>query len=128
MKTLETLPEHCFTVHIKPTTFGDHVAKGLVEFFKIFTPAMGISKEAQVEDVDVEIDDDDEADDTITPVSGSPGKLQLPKLIYWFLSLGEGVKETIDGNSIKLEFDDPRDKTRETKIGGRKSNVVNDEL
>ncbi len=35
---------------------------------------MGISKEAQVEDVDVEIDEDDEADDTITPVSGSPGK------------------------------------------------------
>jgi len=37
VKTLESLPEHCFSVHIKPTTFGDHFAKGLVEFFKIFT-------------------------------------------------------------------------------------------
>jgi len=90
------------------------------KFFKIFTPAMGISKEARVEDVDVELDDeDDAADDTITPISGSSG---------------EGVRETIDGNSIKLEFDDPRDKgkkgseTRETNIGGKKANVVNDEL
>lgn len=90
------------------------------KFFKIFTPAMGISKEAQVEDVEVEIDDeDDAADDTITPVSGTPG---------------EGVKETITDNSIKIEFDDPRDKgkkgseTRETNIGGKKPNVVNDEL
>jgi hypothetical protein len=80
---------------------------------------MGISKEARVEDVDVKLDDDedDAADDTITPVSGTPG---------------EGVRETIDGNSIKIEFDDPRDKkgsgTRETNIGDRKTNVVNDEL
>jgi len=89
------------------------------KFFKIFTPAMGISKEARVEAMEVELDDeDDAADDTITPISGSPG---------------EGVRETIDSNSIKIEFDDPRDKgkkgsdTRETNIG-KKANVVNDDL
>jgi len=50
------------------------------KFFKIFTPAMGISKEARVEDVDVELDDeDDAADDTITPISGTPGNFNPQK-------------------------------------------------
>lgn len=67
------------------------------KFFKIFNPAMGIAKDAKVEDVEVDLDDvDDEPEEpTITPVSGTPG---------------EGIKETIDSNSIKIEFDDPRDK------------------
>jgi len=65
------------------------------KFFKIFNPAMGISKDAKVEDVEVDLDDVDDEEPTITPVSGSSG---------------EGIKETIDSNSIKLEFDDPREK------------------
>jgi len=65
------------------------------KFFKIFNPAMGISKDAKVEDVEVDLDDVEDEEPTITPVSGSSG---------------EGIKETIDSNSIKLEFDDPREK------------------
>lgn len=46
------------------------------KFFKIFNPAMGIAKDAKVEDVEVDLDDvDDEPEEpTITPVSGTPGK------------------------------------------------------
>ena len=79
------------------------------KFFKIFNPAMGISKDAKVEDVEVDLDDVEDEEPTITPVSGSSGNFRKQKQkIKNFL--GEGIKETIDSNSIKLEFDDPREK------------------
>jgi heat shock protein beta len=66
-------------------------------FFKIFNPAMGIAKDAKIEEVEVDLDDVDDEEPTITPVGGTSG---------------EGIKETIDSNSIKIEFDEPKDKKK----------------
>ena len=71
------------------------------KFFKIFNPAMGIARDAKVEDVVVDLDDDevDEPEEPsitdVPPMGGQPG-----------------FKETRTDNSIKLEFDDPRIKDK----------------
>lgn len=44
------------------------------KFFKIFNPAMGIPRDAKVEEVEVELDEEEiAAPEKIVPISGSPG-------------------------------------------------------
>jgi heat shock protein beta len=60
-------------------------------FFKIFNPAMGISKDAMVEDIEVEIDENDDSPDVNT--------YSTPE--------GQNVREERTDNSIKMSFDEP---------------------
>jgi len=60
-------------------------------FFKIFNPAMGISKDAQVEDIHVEIDENDDSPDVNT--------YSTPN--------GQNVREERTDNTIKMSFDEP---------------------
>jgi len=60
-------------------------------FFKIFNPAMGISKDAIVEDIDIEIDENDDAPDVNT--------YSTPN--------GQNVREERTDNTIKMSFDEP---------------------
>jgi len=75
------------------------------KFFKIFTPAMGISRDAQVEEVEVDLNDEDVADEPekITPIGGS--------------YMGDNVKETIDSNSIKIDFGEPPEGAKTYTVG-----------
>jgi len=61
-------------------------------FFKIFNPAMGIPRDAQVEEIDVDIRDEDEVDKTETTGGGN---------------YNPGMREEVTDHGINIQFDEP---------------------
>jgi len=70
-------------------------------FFKIFNPAMGISKDAQIEDVVLPSDDDD-VDDV-----AEPEKKDQPDLKRLSSPTGKFTTESVDASRMTVRFSDP---------------------